>query len=109
MLYTLKYLPVDKPLEDGCTVINLKGEHFTYDAASAVGWNLDSIRVAEPFLVSNEFNQQVIVGKPMPSALKWLKPGMVLKSVDCCLMSLDQDNVYFMLVGCPTCGKPHGL
>lgn len=82
MLYKALYLPVDKPLEDGCDVINKSGEVFTYDAEqSGVGDGKYILR-AELFLVSFEFNQLVIIGMPSPEA-GWLKNGMDVKAVDC--------------------------
>lgn len=81
MFYKALFLPVDKPLEDGCDIINQSGEVFTYNESSDF-WRKDAIRRAELFLVSYEFNQIVVIGRPSPEAT-WLKNGMDVKACDC--------------------------
>lgn len=82
MMYRVLYLPVDKPLEDGCDVIDSSGKVFTYDESNDThkGW---VIKRAEMFIVGREFNIDKVVGKPSPAARKWLKEGMEVKVVDC--------------------------
>lgn len=125
----LLYLPVDKPLEDGCMIATIKGETFEYKESEGRGWSKDSIRVVEPFLVCFEFNEMKVMGRPSPEALKFLKKTEVpeVKSVDCMEYLHDGDGWmpigdytgdigryrwkcpdYFMWrVKCPTCGVLH--
>lgn len=80
ILYKVVFLPVHAEFTDGCHIINKDGEVFTYNKDEA--WNLDTVRVAEPFLVSYEYNMPVVIGRPSPAA-KWLKKEGSCKAVDC--------------------------
>lgn len=120
MLYKSLFLPVDKPLEDGCDIINQSGEVFTYNESSDF-WHKEAIRRAELFLVSMEFNQLVVIGKPSPAA-KWLTNGIDVKAIDCekwlwdvhhkewCgeASFTDQTNFHdYWRIKCPSCGQLH--
>lgn len=110
MLYHLKYLAVDKPLTDGCTVINQAGEVIPYEEKA--GWSDSykaSVRVAEPFLVAYLYNEMKVIGRPSQFA-PWLKPGMSVKAVDCELSLINPigngiEEVWH--IKCPTCGVIH--
>ena len=124
MLYKALFLPVDKPLEDGCDCVFQSGEHYIYDESKSQ-FIKAAIKRAELFLVSYEFNQLIVVGKPSPEAL-WLKNGMNVKEVDCELYMHDKygwvniirvepNDLKFVLenkttywrIKCPTCGVLH--
>lgn len=89
MKYKVMYLPNGLPITDGCEVITADGDNYAYDKyedyKSSVG-----IKAASIYIVKSVFNQDVIVGKPSPDALKWLKPGMEIKSADCELWWFDE-------------------
>lgn len=103
MYYIAKYLPVDKPFTDGCTVINQAGEHFTYNEAEA--WNKATLRVAEMYLIAVEFNVEHAVGRPSAVAQTWLKPGMHIKTINC---HQEKDTLTpTFRVKCPCCGDLH--
>ena len=122
---TLLYLPVDKPLTDGCMICTNTGTPFEYKESEGRGWNKDSIRVVEPFLVGYEFNVQKIVGRPSEAAMKWLKHGDKVSRIGCHPWLLNDDgsmsgvgitniegkdytgSLYAWRVCCPTCGHKH--
>lgn len=99
MKYIAKYLPVDRPWTDGCTIINSSGEHHIWDENS-IGWNKEQWRVAELFIVANEFNEQVVICQPSKETMKWLKAGMEVKSWE--VVRGISDSSYH--IKCPTCG-----
>lgn len=96
MKYTAKYLPIDSPWTEGCTLINQIGENLQWDGVE-LGWNKECWRVAELFLVSFEFNTMKIVGRPSPETAKWLKPGMKVKACDCALYCREDNGAYTKL------------
>lgn len=122
--YKYLFLPVDKPLTDGCWIINQSGEPFVYDETRTPGWNPASIRVAEPWLVCTDFNLLELVGQVSPK-VKWLKPGDEVKKVDCsfphiwddakhCFVDtpepgkgLDFGFTPYVRIKCPMCGDLH--
>jgi len=109
MKYKAIYLPVDKPLTDGCKIINSSGEVFTYTEDNKIGWAIPSIKVAEMFLVKEEYNQRIVVGYITPDATKWVTPGMEFKTFECVNIKDDEDQFYlptFSIV-CPTCKTKH--
>lgn len=83
MYYQLLYLPVDKAPTDGCNIIDQSGDLHTYNANDISLWSQCNCRVAEPFLVKTEYNETVIVGRPSPRALRWMKNKDQVKIVDC--------------------------
>lgn len=106
MKYIAKYLPVDKPWTDGCTIINASGEHHIWDESS-IGWAKEQWKVAELFIVGNEFNEQVVICRPSKESMKWLKAGMEIKRTD--IIFRDKDEPVFGTIAltnhieCPVC------
>lgn len=106
--YTLLYLPVNKPLVDGCKIVTPSGEVHEYSDSNSVGWNKATIRVAEPFLVEYKFNEQFVVGRPSPNVLRWLKNGDKVKRADCVLENMEPDAAECIFkMKCPTCQRLH--
>ncbi len=126
MKYTLKYLPVDKPIEDGCTIMDIDGRAYVFN--SNVGYSpehLAQVKVCELFLVAHEFNRMKVIGRPAPDVLKWLKPGESVKSTSCEVwyktiqgewapsydirepIAENEINTHWLRVECPTCGVLH--
>lgn len=118
MKYKAIYLPVDKPLTDGCIVIDVDGNVCNYNKED----NRDYYKyrkVAELFLVSVEFNEVWVVGRPSEESLKWLKGGVEVKSVDCqkgivyneewrpIAGELYSSNAVVFRIKCPVCGMLH--
>lgn len=99
MKYIVKYLPVDKPWIDGCTIINSNGEHHIWDQ-SLDDYQKQQWRVAELFIVGNHFNEQVIICKPSGESIRWLKPGMEIYSWQ--VVQGITENTFH--IQCPTCG-----
>lgn len=106
--YTLLYLPVDKPLVDGCKAINVFGDIVEY---SELTWYPGELKAAAPFLTDRIFNEQIVVGRPSIKTLKWLKHGMSVRSVDCILLPLSALDIILGTpcynVKCPTCQTLH--
>lgn len=92
-------------------IMDIHGTPHPYNASVYFTDNyLKNVRVCEPFLVSYEFNEMKVIGRPAPEVLKWLKPGESVKAVDCeeVINGGDENNPYFMWrVKCPTCGVLH--
>ena len=124
MKYTLLYLPVDKPITEGCVLIRPDGKTFEYYKADGLEDSyISKCKVAELFFVKEEYNQQKIVGKPSPGVLKWAKVGESFRSLDCNPgfitnnawkdVAVDTYNMIkykedvFIQVKCPTCGHLH--
>lgn len=126
MKYLLKYLPVDKPLTDGCTIIDIWGTHQIYNSTGSFSENyIKTCKVAELFFVSYAWNEMKIMGRPAPDVLKWLKPGEWVKAIDCQLwyktidgglsksatdnipLSIKDLESHCFRVRCPTCGVLH--
>ncbi len=110
MKYIAKYLPVDKPWTDGCTIINSSGEHHVWEEYS-LGWPESQWRVAELFIVASEFNQHHIVCVPSEETKKWLKPGMEVSSFNIVQNEDDlKDKNWNEIrhIKCPTCGHYPG-
>lgn len=82
MPYKVMYLPVDKPITDGCKVINRSGVVTTYEEETPIELVKRHLKRAELFIVTEEFNQRVIVGKPARTN-KWIKAGDELRAIDC--------------------------
>ncbi len=124
MKYKLLYLPVDKPIIDGCILMDSSGETFPYDANAPRDLKTEHLCVAEPFLVTFEFNRAVVVGQPSP-LVNWLKIGEEVKAADCekayISPHLPEGLVKFykdpepgstvtkevIRIKCPTCGHLH--
>lgn len=129
-MYTAMYLPVDKPKVEGCMLMNVRGEVFEWDGIDK-GWH-SSCRVAEIFIVQEEFNTRKVIGQPSPLAMRWLKAGAQIKESDAYLSYFDtrKGGVEFVGPGlpggipalskfwpegfglcvrvrCPTCGEEH--
>lgn len=79
MKYIAKYLPVDKPWTDGCAIINSSGEHTNWDENEMIQTIKSHYKVADLFIVGNEFNEQVIICRPSKESMTWLKAGMEVK------------------------------
>lgn len=124
MKYQLLYLPVEGLIEDGCMVMDADGNVFKYNYADHFGFNMENIKLCEPFFVYYEFNHMHIAGKPSP-LVNWMRPGDWVKAADCeeafCNSSLPPGIVKFyamkpkeslavdavLRVRCPTCGHLH--
>ena len=123
-MYKSLFLPVDKPLEDGCDCVNSLGEHFTYHEVQHFSMR-DHFKRAELFLVDYRFNQMIVVGRPSHEAI-WLRNGTMVKEVDCeqwywnanemkweeyiqtgkLYFNIDHLIPYWRIL-CPTCQKLH--
>lgn len=100
MIYKYLYLPVDKPLEDGCMVISSNGDVFEYHAVNH--YTARKLIVGEPFIVKIEYNQMHVVGIPSPDA-RWLKNGDVIPRPLHSLVVGDS----VVKIKCPTCDKTY--
>lgn len=112
-MYKAKYLPVDKPWTDGCTIIDSEGRPSTWDADSCTTKD-DTFKsmhkVAELFIVTEEFNEMKIIGRPDAGAQKWVKEGMEFKHYQFKTPAIDLTNVdktMVLIISCPTCGHIH--
>lgn len=103
--YTVKYLPVDKPLTDGCIVIDRSGKNFVFNSYTHHHME-DDVRVAELFLVAYDYNQPVVVGRPAPASLKWVKPGIEVTHGNCEFYPTNADDqIPTVAIRCPCCGS----
>lgn len=107
-MYIAKYLPVDKPWTDGCTIINSSGEHHIWEENS-IGWPKHAWKVAELFIVSFEFNFQVVICRPSEASQKWLKAGMEIKKTDIVEpYESTMGGIFVHHIECPICGHYPG-
>jgi len=138
MLLKLLNIPVNKEITNGCTMLREDGSAFAYDTGISYPDNsLNKSKVCEPLLVIYSYNTMVIIGRPSPKALKWLKPGDSIKLADCELWQFMDDETpviaapkhvsdgvlsgnidintretkdtvrYFWMVKCPVCRDLH--
>lgn len=127
MYYTFLFLPSDLPFTDGCNIIDQSGNLHAYDETHHTPETKRLYRVAEPWLVSTQFNKQEPMWRPSPKALKWLKSGDQVKVADTevWIYSINEkrfisrmeedDNIpepkskfcVYARVKCPMCGDLH--
>lgn len=83
MIYKILFRPSNKPLTDGCTVIDPEGRAYVYDEAEHYDRSNKDIRPAELTVVKVEYNHIVPIGIPSHKA-KWLKNGdeVLLKDME---------------------------
>ena len=111
MKYTLLYLPVDKPITNGCILIRPDGKTFEYLKSDGLHSSYLAIcKVAELFFVTYEYNYMKIIGRPSEGAVKWLKVGESVKAADCKHMPMSEYDLggpLMIHVKCPTCAVLH--
>jgi len=103
------FLPVDLPVEDGCTMIDAAGQEFIYRSDTHYDLDRNNFRRAEPFIVEYVFNQQKVVGVPSKD-VTWLKNGdEVPRGLTERFAHIDDTfpNLQVIKIHCPTCGKLH--
>lgn len=99
MLYTVIYLPTNKPVEDGDFVMDSSGEVFFYRYYDHDHVKAD-LRCATLCLVETKYNLQKCIAE-IPPHIKWVKPGMQIKGLDCTMTPQG------ITINCPTCGHQH--
>jgi len=99
--YHAIYLPADKQITDGDTIMDSAGKTFIYDKVRDYELDLSYYRPAELMLVEYVFNEMKIVGKPSCHAVrKFLKPGDQILNSRCYPDRIPGE----IMIKCPTCG-----